>query len=209
MVELCYGSIAMKKLNVLKRHLRPGRVYRRDDLIKWSTSVDRHLQELVETGTLKKLAQGLYHYPRKTVFGDAPPEEDELLKSFLKDDRFLVTTPNAYNKLGVGTTQLYNKRVVYNHKRHGEFQLGGRKFDFVQKYNFPKKVSPEFLVVDLVNSLDKLAEDKNAVLESVFEKLKSMDVSKLKKSVTEYGNTRTQKILLPKLQNLESDVYAY
>jgi hypothetical protein len=30
----------------------------------------------------------------------------------------------------VGTTQLYDKTVVYNHKRHGNFSLGGRKFDF-------------------------------------------------------------------------------
>ena len=30
----------------------------------------------------------------------------------------------------VGTTQLYDKTVVYNHKRHGSFSLGGRKFDF-------------------------------------------------------------------------------
>lgn len=197
----------MKKLNELKRHLKPGRVYRTGDLAKWSTSVDRHLHDLVQEGTLKKLAQGLYHYPRKTVFGDVPPKEEELLKSFLKDDRFLVTTPNAYNKLGVGTTQLYNKRVVYNHKRHGEVELGGRKFHFVSKHNFPKKVTPEFLVVDLVNSLDSLAEEKNAVLEKVFKKLKSMDVTKLKKSVTEYGNVRTKKTLLPRLQGLEQGAY--
>jgi hypothetical protein len=37
--------------------------------------------------------------------------------------RFLLTSPNAYNTLGVGTTQLYDKTVVYNHKRHGHFML--------------------------------------------------------------------------------------
>ncbi|RYG31935.1 hypothetical protein EON81_21775, partial [bacterium] len=41
-----------------------------------------------------------------------------------QDNRFLVTSPNAYNTLGVGTTQLYNKKTVYNHKRHGNFTLG-------------------------------------------------------------------------------------
>lgn len=198
----------MTKLKELKRHLRPGKVYRRGDLAKWSTSVDRHLQGLVAEGTLKKVSQGLYLYPEKTAFGEAPPKDEELLKSFLKDDRFLVTTPNAYNKLGVGTTQLYNKRVVYNHKRHGEIELGGRKFEFVNKHNFPKKVTPEFLVVDLVNSLDKLAEDRNAILDSLFKKLKSMDVRKLKKSVSKYGNVRTQKMLLSELKNIEKSTYA-
>ncbi len=36
----------------------------------------------------------------------------------------LLASPNAYNSLGVGTTQLYDKTVVYNHKRHGEFHAG-------------------------------------------------------------------------------------
>ena len=116
----------MTKLQELKKHLRPGRVYRREDLARWSNAVDRHLKQLVSEGTLTKLAGGLYFYPMETVFGNAPPEDDKLVESFLKDKRFLLASPNAYNGLGVGTTQLHNKTVVYNHKRHGQFTLGGR-----------------------------------------------------------------------------------
>ena len=110
-------------LEQLKRHLRPGRVYRRADLLPWSQSVDRHLKELTVDGTLQKLRTGLYYCPRKFEFGEAPADEHELVKAFLKTDRFVVTSPNAYNQLGLGTTQLYNKRVVYNQKRHGTFPL--------------------------------------------------------------------------------------
>lgn len=60
--------------------------------------------------------------------------------AFLKDDRFLLTSPNAYNALGLGTTQLYNRRVVYNHKRHGKFVRGGRTYDFRVKPHFPRQV---------------------------------------------------------------------
>src|SRR6266567_8389334 len=49
--------------------------------------------------------------------------------------------PNAYNSLGVGTTQLYDKTVVYNHKRHGPVSLGGRVFDFRVKPSFPRRLS--------------------------------------------------------------------
>jgi hypothetical protein len=38
-----------------------------------------------------------------------------------------VASPNAYNSLGVGTTQLSNNSIVYNHMRHGEYCLRGRK----------------------------------------------------------------------------------
>jgi hypothetical protein len=114
----------------------------------------------MEEGTLTKLAGGLYAYPRQTVFGKAPAADDELVTRFLKDDRYLLASPNAYNSLGVGTTQLYDKTVVHNHKRHGEFALGGRKFDFRVKPTFPKKLSREFLLVDLVNNLDRLVESR-------------------------------------------------
>src|SRR6267378_5657603 len=160
----------MTKVEELKKRLRPGQVYRREDVARWSNAVDRHLKQLVEEGTLTKLAGGLYAYPKQTVFGNAPAEDDKLVEAFLKDNRFLLASPNAYNSLGVGTTQLYNKTVVYNHKRHGDFQLGGRKFDFRLKPAFPRKLSPEFLLIDLVNNVDQLAESKNEVLGRVKER---------------------------------------
>lgn len=185
----------MNKLQELKKHLKRGKVYRRADLFKWSKSVDRHLDELVQEGTLQKLSQGLYYYPEVTVFGETPPEEEVLVRSFLKDKRFLVTSLNAYNSLGVGTTQLYNGKTVYNHKRHGDFNLGGMMFSFRVKPHFPNKVTPEFLLVDLLNNLDQLAEDSNEVVSKVRSKAKTMDVKKLKKSLREYGSVKAKKML--------------
>ena len=152
------------RLHQLKRQLKPGEVYRRTELANWSKSVDRHLDELMQEGTLQKLSQGLYYYPKESAFGKTPPDENMVVQSFLKDHRFLLTSPNAYNSLGVGTTQLYNVRTVYNHKSHGEFKLGNRTFQFHIKPHFPLKVTPEFLLVDLVNNLEALAEDKSEVL---------------------------------------------
>lgn len=191
------------KLDELKKHLEKGKVYRRSDLTKWSKSVDRHLDLLLEEGTLQKLSQGLYYVPEQTAFGKTPPNEEILIRSFLNDDRFLVTSPNAYNGLGVGTTQLYNQRTVYNHKRHGQFKLGNRHFDFRIKPHFPKKVTEEFLLVDLVNNLDSLAEDREAVLKNVLSKADMMEGEKLRVSVAEYGNNKTKKLLAPLLNQTE------
>lgn len=190
----------MEKVEELKKHLRRGSVYRRGDLTKWSKSVDRHLEQLVSEGTLEKLASGLYYYPKFSAFGKVPPEDSTLVRSFLKDDRFLLTSPNAYNSLGVGTTQLYNRKTVYNHKRHGDFQLGNRKFSFRVKPHFPKKLTAEFLLVDLVNNLEELAEDHNLLLEKVSTKARHLDPVKLKKSVYAYGNAKAKKIFTPLLQ---------
>ena len=189
----------MTKVEELKRHLRPGRVYRREDLAQWSNAVDRHIRQLVDEETLTKLAPGLYLYPKETVFGKAPAEDDRLVETFLKDRRFLLASPNAYNMLGVGTTQLYDKTVVYNRKRHGEFSLGGRTYDFRVKPSFPRKLSKEFLLVDLVNNLDRLAEAREEVLARVKDRAASLDALRLKRAAREYGNLRTKRFFLEAL----------
>jgi hypothetical protein len=82
---------------------------------------------------------------------------------------------------------------IYNHKRHGEFVLGGRKFSFRVKPSFPKTLTKEFLLVDLVNNLDQLAEAKNEVLERARERAASYETQRLQRAVRDYGNVRTKK----------------
>jgi hypothetical protein len=177
----------------LANELKAGHVYRREDLARLSNAVDRHLRELVSTGKLQKLAQGLYHAPKQSIFGPLPPADDQLVKGFLRDKEFLVFSPSAYNAVGLGTTQLYNQTWVYNHKRHGVFRLGNRQFDFRVKPRFPKKLSREFLYVDLLNNLEELAEDRDAVLSQARSKLPSFDMDRLLKAVGSYGNMATRK----------------
>lgn len=183
----------MSALQVVKSHLEPGMVYRRSDLSKWSNAVDRHLAQLQGDRSLVKLSGGLYFCPKETVFGSVPPNDADLVAGFLKDRRFLLMTPSAYNSLGVGSTQLYNETIVYNHKRHGRFKLGNRYFQFVVKHYFPSELTDEFLLVDLVDNLSKLAEDRWNLLSKINEKIKSMNYKNLKEAVDNYGSVRTKK----------------
>ena len=180
-------------LDQVARMLHAGKVYRREDLAQVSNAVDRHLRELVSGGALKRLAQGLYYVPKKSVFGVLPPDDQELVATFLRDKDFLVFSPSSYNTLGLGTSQLYNKTLVYNHKRHGLFSFGSRQFDFRVKPRFPKKLTPEFLLVDVINNLDELVEDKNQVLQMVERKLSGFDQAKLTRAVSDYGTVATKK----------------
>ena len=179
----------------LADELKAGHVYRREDLARLSNAVDRHLRELVSMGKLQKLAQGLYHAPKQSNFGPLPPADDQLVKGFLRDKEFLVFSPSSYNAVGLGTTQLYNRTLVYNHKRHGVFRLGNRQFDFRVKPRFPKKLSREFLYVDLLNNLEELAEDRDVVLNQARSKLASFDMARLQEAVESYGNMAPRKRL--------------
>ncbi len=99
---------------------------------------------------------------------------------------------NALKSRGI-TTQLYNGTLVYNHKRHGVFKLGNRQFNFRVKPRFPKKLTSEFLYVDLLNNLEELAEDRDAVLSQARTKLLSFNPSRLQEALDSYGNMATRK----------------
>lgn len=194
------------KVSPLSRHVRAGKVYRREDLVIYSTSVDRELQQLVSQGVLQKLAQGLYYKPKKNSFGEVPPSESELLSVFLKDKNFLCFNPSVYNSLRLGTTQLYNKTVVYNHKRHGEFELDQRQYEFRMKPRFPKptQVTTEYLLVDMLNNLDDLAEDQESVLAAAQRKLADFDQPRLQRALEQYGSAATKRLMKPWLADMRA-----
>ncbi|RFZ91230.1 hypothetical protein D0C36_20045 [Mucilaginibacter conchicola] len=185
----------MSKSLELKKHLRRGNVYRRSELEQWSNSVDRHIGELIGNGTLEKVGPSLYYYPKQNVFGKEPPSNKALVGKYLKDGKFLITSYNHYNKLGLGTTQLYNSLIVYNHSKSGEVKLGNKVFIFRKKGDFPAEPSKEYLVIDLVNNLSELAEDQPAVLERVQQALPNLNAKALRTTLQRYGTAKTRKIL--------------
>lgn len=184
-----------KTIEHLKGYLAPGQVYRRKDLASFTSSVDRHLAQLVEEGCLKKLSQGLYMAPKSTSFGEAPPDVSSLLKAFLKDDHFVVYSLGQFNTLGLGTTQLYNQLIVFNRKRVGEYSFGGQTYTFHRWREAPKELSIEFLVVELINRLDLLAEDRLQVLKRLKERFCELNLNrrKLLYAASHYGTISTQK----------------
>ncbi len=186
------GPSALDKMALA---LKPGRVYRRSELAEVSNAVDRHLKALVDAGDLKKLASGLYYAPKKSAFGELPPEDSELVRSFLRDDDFLLFSPSDYNAAGLGTTQLYTRTLVYNRKRHGVFKLGNRTFDFRVKSRFPNELTTEFLFVDLLNNLDELAEDADEVWARAKKRMQQLSFDDLSAALHSYGNVATRKRL--------------
>jgi hypothetical protein len=178
----------------LNNQMRAGHVYRREALLPYSKALDRDLDALVEKGLLRRLAGGLYYKPTLSEFGVLPPKDDNLVGAFLKDTKFLLYSWNQYNSLGVGLTQLYNRVVVLNRKRHGVLKLGNKEFDFRRSYKeFPNKVTPEFLLVDLLNNLNELAEDTSLVKQNILNNLTRFDQTKLLRLARACGKVSTKK----------------
>ena len=182
-------------MNLLRQHIKQGEVYRRSDLVYYSTAIDRHLATLTKDGTLIKLNQGLYYAPKQSKFGNVPPDDRQVVERFLKDDDFLLVSPNTFNSLGLGLTQLYNTTWVYNHKRKGEFQVNGKTFEFKLKSSFPKNITREYLLVDLLNNIEDLAEDQSQTLDKLPNNIDSFNADALMKATQLYGNGKTKRKL--------------
>ena len=122
-----------------------------------------------------------------------PPKDHDLIGCFLNDDDFLSYSWHQYNALGLGLTQLYNRIIVLNHKRHGIFKLGSKEFDFRRpSKGFPNKLTAEFLLVDLVNNLDELAEDISDIKERIRKNIFRFDWFKVSEFSKKYGKIDTK-----------------
>ncbi|OGT29830.1 MAG: hypothetical protein A3E87_05735 [Gammaproteobacteria bacterium RIFCSPHIGHO2_12_FULL_35_23] len=179
-------------------HLKPGHVYRRENLLPYSKAIDRDLMRLAVDGLLKKVAPGLYYTPKTSRFGHLPPDDRTLVAAFLRDNDFLLLSWNDYNSLGLGLTQLYNRTVVYNYKRHGVFKLGDKEFGFRRPARgFPKKLTPAFLVVDLLNNLNELADENTETLKTkINNKLPAYLLKQAATCAKKYGKVTTKKFFI-------------
>lgn len=185
----------MNNAKKLKDRMQLGRVYRRQELAESSRAVDRDLKTLVDSGEVRKLAAGLYHRPRPTAFGAAPPDDHDLVRAFLKTEDFLLTSNNHFTDLGLGLTQVYNTCVVYNHKRAGEFLLGRKRFRFRHVPAYPTALSKEYLLVDLLNHLGELPDDAAAVLKNLKSRLDGFERGKVADCLQRYGSPAAKRAL--------------
>jgi|SRR5258707_7920750 hypothetical protein len=75
----------------------------------------------------------------------------------------------------------------------GSFSWAAAGFTFRVKPRFPKSLTREFLLVDLVYNLDQLAEAKEEVLKRVAERAAEVDQKRLRRAVRDYGSAQTKK----------------
>lgn len=152
-----------RRLNEFTRALKVGRVYRASELSKYTNSLGRDLKLLVENNKLKTVGKGLYYKADKLGETELPAKSNEVLKKFLKTNHFLIRSLSDFNRLDLGLTQMFKETLVYNCKRDGKVNLGGREY-FFKKKNFPKDHHDEYLFVDFFNNIEKVGENRDELL---------------------------------------------
>jgi hypothetical protein len=174
--------------------LQPGRVYRTRQLR--SANPARLAKRLVAEGQLQQLARGLFVHPRKGRFGQVPPDDAEVVRAFLDGGPFVLTGPERWNALGLGSTALFAAPLVYNKKRSGRFMLGGRPFD-LRRVEFPNTQTPEWFAIDLLEHADQAgvsrAELKRALASAV--ERGRFDYERLRQMAGRFGSKATRSLV--------------
>lgn len=175
-----------------KAELEPGRVYRTRDLAHWSANPTRYAQRLVRDAVLQALAPGLYVHPKTSRFGAVPPTTEEILRGFLTGGPYVITGPEKWNTLGLGTTAVLPVTLVYNTKRSGEFTLGGRRFLF-RRVAFPQHPTAEWFAIDLLEHADIAGASRADLEASLAASLasQSLDREALREAASTYGTRST------------------
>ena len=176
--------------------LRRGRVYRTRDLARWSGNPTRLANRLVERGLLQRLAHGLYLHPSESRFGSVPPTDRELLRAFLGGAPYVVTGPEAWNALGLGSTAMHADTLVYNTKRSGMFRLAGRTFR-LRRVAFPRNPPKEWFAVDLLERADEAGVSRREVASAVAAAVEAgrLDAETLRAMAERYASKSVQVLL--------------
>jgi hypothetical protein len=178
------------------KRYRPGAVYRTRDLRRWARNPTRLARDSVAGGELVRLAGGLYACPRKSKFGALPPSDEAIMKAFLDGAPFVFTGPERWNQLGLGSTARFASRLVYNTKRSGEFLFGNKRF-VLRRVRFPRRPSPEWFVVDLLEHHGMAGVDLDLLKKNLVGALRldRFDPDELVRMARRYGSKATQALV--------------
>jgi hypothetical protein len=94
------------------------------------------IERLIKKDVIKRVSTGVFYKPKKTIFGELMPREDELLKNYLfeKNKRIAyVTGLSLYNKLGL-TTQVPTTIKIASRDKRIFATLGNLKGKPVKSY---------------------------------------------------------------------------
>jgi len=179
-----------------KLRLRPGRVLRTRDLLRWGANGPRLAKRLVAEEVLIPLAHGLFACPRRGRFGIVPPSDHEVMRAFLDGTPFIFTGPDQWNALGLRSTAVFAVALVYNTKRSGTFELGGRRF-VLRRVAFPRDPPPEWFVVDLLEHADQAGASRTDVVIALGRALahRRFDRGRLREMAQRYGSRATRALI--------------
>ena len=149
-------------------------------------AIDMALMRYKEKGTIRKLARGLYYYPKvDPILGFMPPSTDDIARALAGRDATKIQPSGAHaaNLLGL-TTQIPMKIVYLTDGRSRTVQVGNRQI--VLQHREPKNLATAGKISGLViQALKYLGKDHvdDQLIEQLDRRLSSTDREQLLKDI--------------------------
>jgi len=171
------------------------------------------VERLIKKGIIKRVAPGQFFKPKKTVFGEILPNEDEILKPYLfKNGKRTgyITGVYLYNKLGL-TTQIPQIINIASLKKEVKVNKANLKIKPAKSYVDVTNKNFQYLeILDVIKNFNKIPdlnmESGIRILLDLLRKLNQKDIERLIKYGLNYP-PRARALLGALLeQNAEKDV---
>ena len=127
-------AVPSKIMNIVRRHGRGKRIYSYSDFaaLGTRTAVDRALARLAKGGKLRRVARGLYDFPRhsKLLDGSAPPSAEAVMEAIARRDEETIVPDHLVAANGLGLTTAVPVRPIFlTSGRSRSVKLGDRTIE--------------------------------------------------------------------------------
>jgi hypothetical protein len=203
-----------KKIGKAIRRFSEGEVFTYEQLNLEPTeyrAAVKALGRMTQTGLVKRASTGRYYKPKKTVFGELKPGEDQLLKSYLfkKGKRIAyVTGESLYNKMGL-TTQVSKNIKIASRDKRVITKVGSVIVKPVKSY--VDVTDDNYFILEILDAIKDFKEipdlNRKAVLKRLSQKIKEIkddDIQKLIRTSLKYP-PRVRALAGALLTNLKID----
>lgn len=142
------------------------------------------IERLIAKGVIKRVSTGVFYKPKKTVFGELKPNEEEILKPYLfeKGKRIAyITGTSLYNRLNL-TTQISTRIKIACRDKRISVSNGNVKASPVKSY--VDVTDKNFYLLELLDALKDFKKipdlDKNSAIKILSNKLKELNPTETK-----------------------------
>ncbi len=127
--------------------------------VRKKEAVIKTLNRLVTSGKIMKISKGKFYKPEKTVFGELPPPQKQIVKDLLEKNGKItgyLTGLSVYNQLGL-TTQIGNIIQIGKNEIRPTFKRGFYKIKFIKQKNVITKDNiPLLQILDSIRYIKKI-----------------------------------------------------
>lgn len=142
------------------------------------------IERLIAKGIIKRISTGVFYKPKKTVFGELRPKEEEILKPYLfeKGKRIAyITGISLYNRLGLTTQIPKSIKIASRDKR---ITISNDHIKATPVKTYVDVTDNNFHLLELLDALKDFKQipdlDKNSAIKILSNKLNKLNPTETK-----------------------------